>query len=174
MKGSFSVDGLKELDGALGEMNKATARNVLKRVLIKAGQPTANLARQLAPVDTGQLSRSIAVSPRIKNTVGKAEFYVEMVKTGDAGMAAAAMRGARRSAGAGKSFAEAYIGPTAMPHAHMMEFGTSDLAAQPFMRPAWEQTKAGIMPIIKAELAKEIDKAAKRAARKAARLAARG
>lgn len=172
MKGSFSVDGLKEMDAALGEMSKATARNVLKRVLMKAGQPTADLASQLAPVDRGQLSRSVTVSPRIKNKAGSAEFSAVLRAGGSRAEAGQALRAARRAAKG--SFVEVYIGPTALPHAHLMEFGTSDLTAQPFMRPAWEQTKAGIMAIIKAELAIEIDKAAKRAARKAARLVARG
>ena len=43
---TVSVSGLKELDQALGELPKATARNVLKRTLNKAAVPMVEEAKR--------------------------------------------------------------------------------------------------------------------------------
>ena len=62
---TVSTSGFRELDKALAELPKATARNVLHRTLSKAGQPIADEASRLAPVDTGKLAGRIAVSTRL-------------------------------------------------------------------------------------------------------------
>ena len=73
-----STSGFRDLEKALAELPKATARNVLKRTLVKAGEPIAEKARDLVPVDKGRLRDSIVVSARIKNKVGNAEFSAAM------------------------------------------------------------------------------------------------
>ena len=75
---TVSVSGLKELDQALGELPKATARNVLKRTLAKAAEPIVAEAKQHAPVATGRLRDSIIASTRLKNKVGNAEYSAAM------------------------------------------------------------------------------------------------
>ena len=60
--------------------------------------------------------------------------------------------------------------PAAVPQ----EFGTVDQRAQPFARPAWDETQDETFAIVKTDLGAEIDKTAERLARKAARLAAKG
>jgi HK97 gp10 family phage protein len=172
-----SVSGLREVDANLGQLSKATARNVLKRVLTKAGQPMAEAGAALAPDDpnTGapDLHRSILVSPKLKNEVGKEEFAAVMKAGGSKADAVAAMRDARRAAGGEGSFAEVYVGPDAeIFYAHLVEFGTAHSSPQPFMRPAFEQTKGKALDIIKSELGGEIDKAVARMKRRAAKKAA--
>lgn len=174
MKTTFRVDGLRELDAALGELPKATARNVLRRVLTKAAQPIADDARQLAPVDGGHLRDSIAVSARVKNQAGSSEFAATLRSGGSKAEAVRAMRDARRAAGGG-SFAEIHVGPSVKaPHGHFQEFGTENHAAQPFMRPAWESNKHRALDTIKKDLGAEIEKTAKRLAKRRARAAAKG
>ena len=73
-----STSGFRDLERALAELPKATARNVLKRTLVKAGEPIAEKARELVPVDKGRLRDSIVVSARIKNKVGNAEYSAAM------------------------------------------------------------------------------------------------
>src|SRR5690606_8122518 len=77
-KSTLRIDGLKELDKALGDLPKATARNVLHRTLRKAGAPIAEEASRLAPDDPAtqapDLHTSIAVSTRLKNKAGDAEY----------------------------------------------------------------------------------------------------
>jgi hypothetical protein len=41
------VDGLREIDAAIGELGKATGRNVLRRVAVQRLQPMAEEARRL-------------------------------------------------------------------------------------------------------------------------------
>lgn len=156
---SFSVEGLREIDAALGQLGKATGRNVMRRVAVKRLEPMAEEARRLAPDNpaTGgdDLKASIAVSTRL---------------------AGYARRLNRRS----KSEAEAHMGPAgdgakkAPPQGTFQEFGTVHHAPQPFMRPAWDGGKEQLLDGIKDDLWAEIEKAAARQARKAARLAAKG
>lgn len=160
MKTTVRVDGLKELDAALGELTKATARNILRRVGLKALEPVAETARSLAPddPDTGgfDLRNSIVVSQHLSRRQKKlAKKEV-------------------RSGAAEASFAEVYAGAGPLPQAHNQEFGNVVHGPQPFMRPAWENNKGKVLDTVKSELATEIDKAAQRAARKAARLAKKG
>jgi len=152
---TVSVAGLRELDAALGQLGKATGRNVLRRVALGRLEPMAEEARRLAPAEDQDLRESIAVSTKL---------------------AGYAKRLNRRS----KSEAEAYMGPggsggkKAPPQGSLQEFGTKNHSPQPFMRPAWDGGKTELLDGIAEDLSAEIDKAAARQAKKAARLAAKG
>lgn len=153
-----SVEGLREVDAALGELGKATGRNVMRRVALARLEPMAEEARRLAPDDpnTGgnDLKTSIAVSTKLGKRQGKIN---------------------RRS----KSEAEAHMGPAgpegkAPPQGTQQEFGNKNHPPQPFMRPAWDGGKDALLEGIADDLWTEISKAAARQAKKAARLAAKG
>lgn len=183
IKATVRIEGLRELDAALGQLTKATARNVLKRVLLKAGQPIADEAARLAPDDpkTGppDLHTSIVVGSKLKNTTGNAEFAETMRNFGTKAEAVQALRDARRAAGGAGTSAQVYVGPAsttkrAAIKAIVQEFGSVKQAPQPYMRPAWEATKGTALEIIKRDLGGEIQKAAARAARRAAKKAAAG
>lgn len=167
---SVQVSGLKDLERALGELPKSVAKATLVRTLKKAGEPIAQAARAAAPVDDGTLRDSIAVSARLKNRVGMAEFSAVMRQSRGMNIAGArqALRDARRAAGGG-SFAEMYVGPSlgkgVLRYAHLQEFGTSKHAAHPFMRPAWDSEKDNALQIIRRELGNEIIAAARRIGR---------
>lgn len=167
MSFTVAVSGLAELDKALGELPKATARNVLKRTLDKAAQPIVESAKMYAPVDTGKLRESIIASPKIKNKVGKAEYAAAMRAGLGKAAAGAALRQVRSAMKGLGSFAEIFVGPSgkAVPYAHIVEFGSVKDSPQPYMRPAWEGERQKALEIIKAELGGEIIKAAKRVAR---------
>lgn len=154
---TVKVEGLKELDEALGELSKAAARSVLRRVGLQALEPVAETARQLAPDDPNtsgdDLSGSIAVSTKLSARQAKLN------------------RSAIRRGTSDKNFVEVYAGAGPLPQAHNQEFGNVNHGPQPFMRPAWDQNKDKVLDIVKTELGGEIEKAAQRAARKAARLA---
>lgn len=168
------ITGLKELDANLGQLSKATARNVLRRVLTKAAQPMAERMAELAPDDptTGapDLKTSIVVSASLKNPVGNAEFAAVKAAGGSTAEAVSAMRDARRASG--ESFAEVYVGPDARVfYAHLQEFGTAHHPPQPFTRPAFEQTKGQVLDNITSELGGEIDKAVVRMRKREAKKA---
>ena len=167
---TVSVSGLKELDQALGELPKATARNVLKRTLNKAAVPMVEEAQRLAPRGkTGNLRDSIMASASVKNKVGNSEYSAAMRAGLGKEAARSALLAARKAKKGQGSFAEVYIGPARgggiIRYAHIVEFGSVDTAPQPYMRPAWDATKDKMLTIIKDELGNEIIKAARRVGR---------
>lgn len=148
------VDGLKELDAALGELPKTTGKAVLRRVLKKAAQPVADAAERLAPRDDGTLAASIGVSTKL--TTRQKREHRKMFKSD-------------------KASVEMFVGAGKLPQAHIQEFGSETIVTpQPFMRPAWDGNKMAVLEAIKNDLGGEIMKAAQRLARKAAREAAKG
>mgnify|MGYP003545073753 FL=1 len=170
----FKIEGLKELNDALGEFSKATAGNILKRAVGTAGAVFAERAIAIAPKDKGDLKREIKVSKPKIVTPGKAAFAQAMRETGDRAEAAAAARAANRSAGGTGRSAVTQVGPTKRAGQGMLqEFGTAHHKAQPFMRPTFDADGPKLIDVIRDTLAEEIDKATKRAERKAARLAAK-
>jgi HK97 gp10 family phage protein len=179
----ITVDGLDELDASLGELTKATARNVLKRVAIGAGQLIADAATALVPVGTkaegddhpGLLKKSIAVSTKVNAGVGKSEYAAALAAGLPQSAAVAALKDARRAAQGDDAFASAYVGPTGVArfYSHLVEFGSVHNTPHPFMRPAWEATKVAALDFITKNLGDEIAKAAQRAAQRSARLLAK-
>lgn len=147
MASTFKIQGVREFENALDGLVKATARNVLRRSLRKAGEPMLRTMEAKAPRDTGWTAGSIAIS----NTLNPANRRDQKKE--------------------GKSFAEVYVGSTRGSAALLQEYGTFKQPARPYGRPAWEQTKGLAVDIFVRELKQELDKAAARAARKAAKLA---
>lgn len=139
------VSGLKDLDKALGQLSKATAKSVLRRVLKDAGEPIARAARQKAPTDTFILQESIDVSTTLNRR-----------------------QRALHKAEGGRAFQEMFVG-TNDPAGVQQEFGNENHAAQPFMRPAWDSEQDKALEIISNQLWTEIEDAAKRLAKKASK-----
>lgn len=152
---TVSIDGLREVDAALGDLGKVLGRNVMRRVAVKRLQPMAEVARGMAPDDpvTGgnDLKTSIAVSTQL----GKRQKKIN-----------------RKS----KSEIEAHMGPAGPggnvpPQGIQQEFGNRNHGPQSFMRPAFDQGKDGLIEGIAEDFWLEISKAAARKAKKAERLA---
>jgi HK97 gp10 family phage protein len=140
---TFKVEGLSDLDEALSELSKATGKNILKRVLTKAGQPTADAAAANARRLSGKFERSFGVSQKLSRR--------------------------QKSQHDKQSDVEVFAGPGALVQAITEEFGTSNQAPHPTLRPAWDSNKMKALDGIKDDLAEEIEKARARAARKAAK-----
>ena len=139
------IDGLKELEKALMEIEKKTTRkSVGRRVLKKAGQPLADDMNAKAPKGEGDLSGSYAVSTKLNKSQRRA---TRREKKDDVFM---------------------YVG-TNDPAGLQQEFGNRNHAAQPHARPAWDGGKGKVLDDIKSDLGTEIMKAAKRQAKKKAR-----
>lgn len=175
MKGgeTLTFEGFKELDAALTELPRATGKNVARKALFKAAEPIAEAARQNVAVRSGKLQKSITVSTKLANKVGNAEFAAAMQSGQGKAAAVAAMRSARSASGGGSGRVEVHVGAGQLPHAHLIEFGSSRQAPQPYLRPAFDAHSRGAVEILKVELRIEIDKAVARIARKQARLIAK-
>lgn len=142
------VEGLKELDAALGELPKATGKNVLRRVLREVAKPMADQAAGMAPVLTGTLKRSVGVGSRLTKRQGR--LHRKMFKDD-------------------KASVEIFVGAGGLPQAHLREFGADGKPPHAFVRPAWDANKMPMLERIKSTLAAEIKKSADRLARKAAK-----
>lgn len=141
------IEGLRELDRALGELPKAAGKGVLRRVLKEAGEPIARAARDRAPKLELHLTESVDVGTKL--TKRQARLH-------------------RKEFRNDKASAEVFVGPND-PSAVQQEFGNERHDPQPFMRPAWDATKRQALHIIEHLLWTEIDKSAQRLARKRAR-----
>ena len=129
-------------------MPKATGKNVIKRALIKAGEPIAAAARSRAPRGaTGRLQDTIGVTDKLTKR--------------------------QRSQHRKMSEVEVFAGPASLRQAIPQEFGTVFHAARPFMRPAWDGQKRAAFDSLKKDIEEEIEKSRARIARKTARLAAK-
>lgn len=144
-KVTVKIEGLRELDAALGKLPRSTAKGVLRRVLMEAGEPIARTARGLAPRDELHLYEDIDVGTKLT----------------------------RRQAGLhkkqdGKAFQEVFVG-TKDPAGVQQEFGNHRHPPQPFLRPAWDQTKTQTLDLIANSLWGEIEKTAARVAKNRAK-----
>ncbi|RZJ01839.1 MAG: HK97 gp10 family phage protein [Brevundimonas sp.] len=141
---TIKIEGLRELDAALGQLPKATGKNVLRRVAKARLQPIAEEMRRLAPDDpkTGGNDLKTSITVTTKNPKGNKR----------------------------ESLIEAHAGPGQLPQAHMQEFGTQHHGPQPYARPAWDGGKDDLLAGVGEDLGNEIAKAAIRLARKTARL----
>jgi HK97 gp10 family phage protein len=142
---TFRLEGFKELDRALGQLPKATAKNVLRRTLRKAAQPIDDDASAAAPFLTGGLQKSVITGARLTRSQRGGSY----LRTSN-------------------YYAEIHVG-TSLSKGLFTEFGTFKDPPQPWFRPAWEANKDQALNIIKVELKGEIEKAAKRYAKKLAK-----
>lgn len=144
---SFKIEGLADLDQALTELPKATARAVLVRVLKAQGQPIMDEGQRLAPKLTGGLKASYTISTSLSRR--------------------------QKSLNDKLSDVEVYIGPAPSAKAIQTEFGNAHQAAEPHLRPAFDDNVSKVLQGIKQNLADEIEKTRARIAKKAERLAAK-
>jgi len=159
----IKLTGFKELGAALAELPKATGKATARRVLIKAGTPIQEMAEQAAPVRSDPekvVTYGRGDAKRIRRP-GTAEALVQIGTR----LTRSQARQARK---AGKSETEVYVG-TRDPISRLIEGGTSQIAAHPFIRPAWDALKFRALDIIAAELGAEIEKTAARLAKKLAK-----
>jgi hypothetical protein len=144
---SFKIEGLKELDRALKELPKATARNVALRTLKEHGQPIAAAGEANAPRLSGKLSESYTVGTKLSRRQKKLHKKESPV--------------------------EVFVGPTPQAKSVQTEFGNAHQSPHPHLRPAWDSNVMRVLGGIKNSLADQIEKARARLARKAEREAAK-
>lgn len=167
MKTTLKIKGLRELGSGLDQFKRSTASGVLSRVLKKAAKPIADTARRNAPVDQGELRDSVKVQ-LVRQSAGKAAFAAAMRGGASRKEAGAAAHAANREAAAQGASATVRVAATA-PHAHLVEWGTSKMPAQPFLGPALDAQGTAALNVVRAELATEIEKTARRIAKRAAK-----
>lgn len=146
-------DGLKELEQSLRDVSKHIKGNPLRTAARAMCEPFVEKAKENASAmmydDAGDIielamdKKLIPVSERDAATAKGDSIEVFEV-------------GPRRKKKAGVRSAW---------FAHWFEFGSETVQAQPFMRPAFEQTKTQVMDAFVAKLTKTLDSAVKRVAK---------
>lgn len=129
---NFKIDGFGDIQAALQGIRKVPTRKAaLKRAMVQAAQPMAELAQGMAPVRTGKLKLSIKVGTKLTR---------------------------RQSALAIKQPNEMvlYIGPDGRVNGVTQEFGTVKHPPHPFMRPAWERDNRAMLARLSELLRKEV------------------
>lgn len=154
------VDGLAELKRALEELPKNIGRNVL-RGAVRAGAAVIRAESQArAPVYAGDVSKGHPPPGTLKRAI-----YMKQIAELSGATRQTFIVGARKGrkyrhqGKSGNLSQDAY-------YASFVEFGTSRMAARPFMRPAFEAKKNAAVEAIKAYLAQRIPAEAEKLARK--------
>ena len=151
---SFSIIGLDSLLKKLESITYDVKRKGGRAALRKAAQVVEKSAKsQALAFDDPETGRSIAKNVAIR-------WNGRLFKrTGDLGFRIGVLHGAVLKDGGDKS----ENAPT--PHWRLIEFGTSKMQAQPFMRPALESNITNVTSTFVTEYEKAIDRAIKRAAK---------
>ncbi len=157
MKTAFKVEGLRELDAALGalasEYGKPAGKAVLRRTGIQALQPMAEAWRGMAPDDPQTSTPDYKTSIIVGTKLNKRQAAL-----------------ARKDQN--KSTVTVYVG-TNDPAGVQLEFGNAHQSPQPSARPAFEQEARPTIDRVGELLGPEIEKTAARLAKRRAAKAAR-
>lgn len=143
----FRVEGLKDINKALGELPRATGKAALVRFAKKRLEPMRDAAKANAPVQEGDLRESIIIgtrqgspSQRKKRFANKAAVEVAMGPSGDG-----------------------------YPQAVPQEFGSINNPPSGYMRRAWDAKAPALVPGFAADLWSVVAASARRHAKKLAR-----
>jgi HK97 gp10 family phage protein len=140
----FRLHGLEGLDNALKQLPKSTGKSALRTELKNAAKPVEKDAESRAPRGpTGNLIESITIKTVLKKSQKRGR-----AKAGDV---------------------EVYVGATTPKgaHAHLIEFGTFKMAAQPFLRPAFDSNKEKVLENFSEGIWERLAKAARKLAKQA-------
>lgn len=116
-----NVHGFKGLEANFKKLRKAHANNIKRKALREAAKPIVDKAASYAPVETGTLSDSIKVGPKLNKTQARLQRRI-----------------------VGKHGVDMFIGSSS-PKAILLEFGTEHHAPDPFLAPAWDSSKGQIV-----------------------------
>ncbi|MFN7177116.1 MAG: hypothetical protein ACK4MX_09530 [Thermaurantiacus sp.] len=153
MKTSMRVEGLQDLDAALADLPQSTAKGVVRRTLIKAGQPIVEDYANNVRRRSGTLAESAGVSTKLSRRQRRLH---------------------RKMFADDRAAVEVFAGAGPLSQAITEEFGTVNQEPQGQMRAAWDRNKQKALQIVQTETWSEISKTAARLARRRARQAAKG
>lgn len=170
MSNSISVDvqGLSELDDALAELGNAVAGQVLYAALMAGAKPIQDTAQSLAPVSNKPHRRYKYRSKKNRGSQSQpAEFDIVPSGTLRKSISRKRLKGKKWAdlTGGGAFVGVSWTGDAF--YGRFVEFGTKNMAAKPFLRPAFIQRQNDALDIIKQRLAANIERARRKAAARA-------
>lgn len=138
---TLKIDGLSDLGKRLQTLSADMQGKVARAATAAGAVVIKNAAIQKAPEDTGNLKKNIIAKRLPKSETNLTSEHIVTVRKGKktAKQKAAGIR-------------DAY-------YASFVEFGTAKMAAQPFLRPAFDQNKERAVDAMKNRLEARIKKA---------------
>lgn len=162
---SVKIEGLAEMEAALAELGSpSTARRVGQRALIAAAAPMVQTIQALAPKDRMNLERSIKAQP---SSFGRRDGRASVVIGIDSSVKPTVSRPTKSGTGTAIDLG---VGGYSV----MQEFGTVNMAANPYMRPGFDAEAEATIRRVGDTLGPEIEKSAARLAKRRAKAAAAG
>jgi HK97 gp10 family phage protein len=147
---SISVKFSSDVEGALSRLGEAMGERALRAAAFEGSDIIRDEVVQRAPVLTGLLKSDVLVKRLEEKSDGnQRQTYLITVRTGSKKYTN--NRRNRQKNRAGKSFQV-----TAAFYWRFIEFGTSKMAAKPFMRPAFDSTKQAARQAIRDKLADKL------------------
>ena len=143
---TVELSGFRELAAALREIGPRAAKNTLRRAVSSGAVLVRNEARARAPVDSGEMKKDIQVKREKDQRDGPLSAkYSVFVRSGKKSRLSGRSRNVQKD-----SFYWKFV-----------EFGTSKMAAQPFLDPAFQSKKEDAVKAIGESLDEGIQKAAR-------------
>ena len=147
---TIKVDGLADLRKQMLRLKEDVATKIAGRATNAAAQIVKKQAKtniQISPsVDEGDLLKAVIVKKIPKSKTPLTSEHIVTVR-------GRGRRGAKARGGKAQATA---------PHAHFVEFGTVNMPAEPFLRPALEQEKGFAVGAMKQTLIEGIQKATRK------------
>jgi len=143
------IIGIKEFGENLKKLDNATRGKVMETAVVAGALLISNRAKQDAPYETGTLRRSIHVGSHVSESAP--DFTPEDVAGSYSDVGGVEIEEKKVSV---------LIG-TNLEYARFQEYGTSKMAARPFLRPAMDTEKEKAKDEIGAALKTLIEKAVK-------------
>ena len=137
---AFSVFGDKKLKRAFKRLGQKVEQKVLKGAAGLAMNPILSAARRLVPVRSGQLKRSLGKRARTYKGI-----HIVFI-------------GPR--SGFKTLYKDRRVNPTQ--YAHLVEFGTVNSPARPFLRPAYDANRMAVLSRLRKEVGKRIEREVKK------------
>lgn len=134
----FRLEGIDELLARIGFAASAiNDPDTRKAAAIRALEPVRDHAKDLVSVRSGALREGIVIVPADEIDGGLSAGYHDGFT----------------------SDGTVFVGPVSdeLFYAWFVEFGTVNMAAQPFMRPAWEAQSARVLELLGEELASRVE-----------------
>jgi HK97 gp10 family phage protein len=153
---SMKVEGLRELNKALQELPLQVRGRPLRSATQKAAAVIRNEARARVPVDTGLLKREIITSRSRRQSGEGRETYSIMVK--QLTKKYADTKANRRNKRVNKKYKVEGLAY----YWRFIEFGTSKMAARPFLRKAFETKQREAVEVLRKALGDAIQKQARK------------
>lgn len=152
---SLKIRGLAAVQDQLKEISSEMSAKVLPQAMRASFKKVQRTARELAPVDSGDLRDAIRISSARPKTSRVDSAVVGIVI---AGMTAKAKQ-ARVAAAAFNESQTKRLPPSR--RWHFIELGTKHQAPRPFLRPALDQNAQAVVDDLAGQLRKKIAKAIK-------------